>query len=189
MPAVVMTDLMLRKARNARTDHLTDWRFFFQIDLPCAMSMWFLYMDQHGLGFYDVILVYDKWTVGWKGFSIERLTHLVSLRHDGVHAVRRPACGTDPPRIYSAVEPALGAPPEPGCGGRDVHDGAVVNLFGPALQGVFGTTPIPSMFRGIPFAFVLAILVIDETRKAVVRMDPTPGWHVLLQSFVAKMAW
>lgn len=24
-------DLMLRKPRNARTDRLTDWRFFFQI--------------------------------------------------------------------------------------------------------------------------------------------------------------
>lgn len=27
------TDLMLRKPRNARTDRLTDWRFFVQIYL------------------------------------------------------------------------------------------------------------------------------------------------------------
>jgi sodium/potassium-transporting ATPase subunit alpha len=94
---------MLRKPRNARTDRLTDWRFFIQIYLvspslptlahpspklcddqfiglmmwPCAMSMWFLYMSQQGLGFYDVILVYNKWTDGYKGFTIEQLTHFV----------------------------------------------------------------------------------------------------------------
>ncbi len=32
-PTDVCTDLMLRKPRNARTDRLTDWRFFFQIYL------------------------------------------------------------------------------------------------------------------------------------------------------------
>lgn len=29
---------------------------------PYAMSMWFLYMSHQGFGFYDVILIYDKWT-------------------------------------------------------------------------------------------------------------------------------
>ncbi len=28
-----LPDLMLRKPRNARTDRLTDWRFFFQVYL------------------------------------------------------------------------------------------------------------------------------------------------------------
>lgn len=28
-----VSDLMLRKPRNARTDRLTDWRFFFQVYL------------------------------------------------------------------------------------------------------------------------------------------------------------
>ena len=94
---------MLRKPRNARTDRLTDWRFFFQIYLvstvqqsrrpsvndslqfiglmmwPSAMSMWFLYMSKQGLGFYDVILVYDKWTDGYKGYTIDQLTHFVSV--------------------------------------------------------------------------------------------------------------
>ena len=32
------TDLMLRKPRNARTDRLTDWRFFFQIYLVRIQS-------------------------------------------------------------------------------------------------------------------------------------------------------
>ena len=49
---------------------------------------------------------------------------------------------------------------------------ALVNLYGPGLQHVFGTTPIPGMFWGIPFAFALGILAVDETRKLVVRTYP-----------------
>jgi sodium/potassium-transporting ATPase subunit alpha len=32
-PGLIIIDLMLRKPRNARTDRLTDWRFFIQIYL------------------------------------------------------------------------------------------------------------------------------------------------------------
>ena len=46
---------------------------------PCAMGMWFLWMKQNGLRFYDVMLVYDKWADGWKGKSIDELTHLVQV--------------------------------------------------------------------------------------------------------------
>jgi sodium/potassium-transporting ATPase subunit alpha len=50
---------------------------------------------------------------------------------------------------------------------------AVVNLYGPGLQRVFGTTPIPGMFWGLPFTFALGILCMDETRKLIVRTYPT----------------
>jgi sodium/potassium-transporting ATPase subunit alpha len=49
---------------------------------------------------------------------------------------------------------------------------AIATLSGPGLQRVFGTTPIPSMFWGLPFAFGLGILVVDEVRKLVVRTYP-----------------
>jgi sodium/potassium-transporting ATPase subunit alpha len=48
----------------------------------------------------------------------------------------------------------------------------VVNLYGPGLQRVFGTTPIPGKFWGIPFGFALGILMVDETRKLIVRTYP-----------------
>ena len=48
----------------------------------------------------------------------------------------------------------------------------VTNLYGPGLQRVFSTTPIPGMFWGIPFAFALGILCMDETRKLIVRTYP-----------------
>ena len=41
------------------------------------MSMWFLYMSHQGLTFHDVILAYDKWTNGYKGYTKEQLTHFV----------------------------------------------------------------------------------------------------------------
>ena len=49
---------------------------------------------------------------------------------------------------------------------------AVINLYGPGLQKVFQTTPIPGMFWGPPFAFGLAILCVDEVRKVIVRIYP-----------------
>ena len=48
----------------------------------------------------------------------------------------------------------------------------VANLYGPGLQRVFSTTPIPSKFWGIPFGFALGILIMDETRKLIVRSYP-----------------
>ena len=79
----------------------------------------------------------------------------------------------------------------------------VANLYGPGLQRVFLTTPIPSKFWGIPFGFALGILIMDETRKLIVRSYPKVMFNVFLfifvfilftfyfffKSIIAKMAW
>lgn len=49
---------------------------------------------------------------------------------------------------------------------------AVVNLYGPGLNKVFGTIAIPGMFWGLPFAFALGVLIADELRKLIVRTYP-----------------
>jgi hypothetical protein len=49
---------------------------------------------------------------------------------------------------------------------------AVVNLYGPGLQHVFATAPIPGMFWGLPFCFALGVLIVDEVRKLMVRTYP-----------------
>ncbi|KAI0824955.1 calcium ATPase transmembrane domain M-containing protein [Trametes gibbosa] len=180
-------DLMRRKPRNARTDRLTNWQFFAQVYLfiglmmwPCAMSMWFLFMKQQGLGFYDVILVYNKWTGGFKGYTIDQLTDfvnvgqciyyvtLVFMQYGALLATRNrrvsllqsnPLWG---PRRNLVVPLGMVA----------TALVAVVNLYGPGLQKVFDTTPIPGMFWGIPFAFALGILAVDELRKLLVRTYP-----------------
>ncbi|KAG2112905.1 hypothetical protein BD769DRAFT_1630105 [Suillus cothurnatus] len=189
-------DLMMRKPRNARTDRLTDWRLFFQIYLfiglmawPCAMSMWFVYMDQQGFGFHDIFLVYNNWTAGYHGFTGDQLTHFVSvgqciyyvtmvfMQYGNLLAIRNrrvsllqsnPLWG---PRKNLAVPIGMVA----------TALIAVINLYGPGLQSVFLTAPIPGMFWGPPFAFGLGILCVDEIRKLIVRTYP--------KSIVAKMAW
>ena len=55
----------------------------------------------------------------------------------------------------------------------------VANLYGPGLQHVFLTTPIPSKFWGIPFGFALGILIMDETRKLIVRSYPKVSFYFL----------
>ncbi|THH15944.1 hypothetical protein EW146_g4609 [Bondarzewia mesenterica] len=189
-------DLMLRKPRNARTDRLTDWKFFFQIYLfiglmmwPCAMSMWFLYMKQQGLRFYDVILVYSNWQDGYHGYSLEQLTHFVSvgqciyyvtmvfMQYGGLLSVRNRRVSILQSNPLWGPRRNLVVPM--GMIGTALI--AVVNLYGHGLQRVFGTTPIPGMFWGIPFSFALAILIMDEIRKLLVRTYP--------KSFIAKMAW
>lgn len=49
---------------------------------------------------------------------------------------------------------------------------AVTNLYGPGLEQVFGTAHIPGKFWGIPFGLALGILIMDETRKLIVRTYP-----------------
>ncbi|TBU28284.1 calcium ATPase transmembrane domain M-containing protein [Dichomitus squalens] len=190
------SDLMLRKPRNARTDRLTDWRFFVQIYLfiglmmwPCAMSMWFLWMSKQGLGFYDVILVYNKWTDGYKGFSTDQLNEFVSvgqciyyitmvfMQYGGLLAVRNRRVSILQSNPLWGPRRNLAVP----LGMTGTMLIGVVNLYGPGLQRVFGTTPIPGMFWGIPFAFAAGILTMDEIRKLIVRTYPN--------SIIAKMAW
>ena len=67
----------------------------------------------------------------------------------------------------------------------------VTNLYGPGLQRVFGTTPIPTKFWFIPFGFALGILIMDETRKAIVRSYPKvcvqPNWSGSLADVVSHI--
>ncbi|CCL98313.1 uncharacterized protein FIBRA_00307 [Fibroporia radiculosa] len=190
------SDLMLRKPRNARTDRLTDWRFFIQIYLfiglmmwPSAMGMWFLYMHKQGLGFYDVFYVFDKWTQGWHGYSNDQLLHFVSvgqciyyvtmvfMQYGGLLSVRNRRVSILNSNPLWGPRRNLAVP----CGMIATALIAVVNLYGRGLQDVFNTAPIPGMFWGIPFTFALGILTMDELRKLIVRTYP--------KSIIAKMAW
>ncbi|KAL4065657.1 hypothetical protein V8B97DRAFT_2105594 [Scleroderma yunnanense] len=190
------SDLMSRKPRNARTDRLTDWRLFVQVYLfiglmmwPSAMGMWFLYMHQQGLGFFDVFLVYNKWQDGWKGFSIAQLNHFVSVgqciyyvtlvfaQYGGLLAVRNRRVSILQSNPLWGPRQNLVVP----CGMVATALIAVTNLYGPGLQHVFGTTPIPGMFWGLSFCFPVGILMMDELRKLIVRTYP--------KSFIAYVAW
>ncbi|KAG1740586.1 hypothetical protein EDB19DRAFT_1707719 [Suillus lakei] len=189
-------DLMQRKPRNARTDRLTDWRLFFHVYLfyglmlwPCAMAMWFLYMNQQGLSFYNVILTFNQWGNTPQDYSSEQLLQFVDVgqciyyvtvaigQYGTLLSVRNR-------RVSILQSNPLWGPRRNllvlvGMAGTVLI--CIVNLYGPGFQQVFGTRPIPGMFWGLPFTFALGILLMDESRKAIVRKYP--------QSFIAWLAW
>ncbi|KAG2068577.1 calcium ATPase [Suillus decipiens] len=189
-------DLMERKPRNAKTDRLTDWRFFLHIYFfyglmlwPCAMGMWFLYMNQQGLSFYKVILTFNQWEDGWQGYTLAQLNQFVNVGQC-IYFVTMAIgqCGTllsvSNRRVSILDSNPLWGPRRNlmvlvGITGTILI--CVVNLYGAAFQQVFGATPIPAMFWGLPFTFALGILLMDETRKAIVRKYP--------KSFIAWLAW
>ncbi|KZV97302.1 calcium ATPase [Exidia glandulosa HHB12029] len=190
------SDLMIRRPRNARKDRLTDWRFFVFVYLfmglmmwPTCMAMWFLWFKQNGFGFYDLVLVFDKWTDGYKGHTIAELTTLVStgqciyyvtmviMQYGGLLSVRNRRVSILQSNPLWGPRRNLAVP----LGMLGTVLLAIVNLYGPGLQKVFGTHPIPGMFWGLPFAFATGLLLADETRKLVLRTYP--------DSLVAKMAW
>ncbi|KAG2137472.1 hypothetical protein DEU56DRAFT_756053 [Suillus clintonianus] len=189
-------DLMQRKPRNARTDRLTDWRLFFHVYLfyglmlwPCAMAMWFLYMKQQGLTFYEVILTFNLWGDGWQNYSADQLAQFVDVgqciyyvtvaigQYGTLLSVRNR-------RVSILQSNPLWGPRRNllvlvGMTGTVLI--CIVNLYGPGFQNVFLTRPIPGMFWGLPFTFALGILLMDETRKAIVRKYP--------KSLIAWLAW
>lgn len=44
------------------------------------MSMWFVYMDQQGLGFHDVFLAYNNWNeLNYHNYTTEQLAQFVNI--------------------------------------------------------------------------------------------------------------
>ena len=62
---------------------------------------------------------------------------------------------------------------------------ALINLYGPGLQKVFNMRPIPGLFWGLPFAFALGILLMDELRKLIVRTYPKVRRLIGVVTFIA----
>lgn len=54
-------------------------------------------------------------------------------------------------------------------------------LYVPFFNNVFQTAPIPLEFWFIPIPLAIGMLLMDETRKLIVRSYP--------KSFIAKIAW
>ncbi|KAL2917120.1 hypothetical protein HK105_203184 [Polyrhizophydium stewartii] len=194
------SDLMRRKPRNARTDRLTDWRFFVQIYLfiglmawPSCMFVFFNYFSRQGLGFYDVFMTFDRWGV-LGATSPDVVDPAVLAGWLAAAQCCYSACQVGLQLfIYLAIRnrrtSILESNPFFGKGFNPVvyltfpltYAIAVCNYYGPGIQSVFGTAPIPVIYWFIPWGFGLAILVMDEIRKLIVRTYP--------KSFVAKIAW
>ncbi|KAI8910746.1 calcium ATPase transmembrane domain M-containing protein [Powellomyces hirtus] len=192
------SDLMKRRPRNARTDRLTDWRFFLQVYLfiglmmfPCAMGMFFFYMGEQRIAFYDIMLAYERWGTSLPkvSYSSDDLRNFVNvgnciyyvtmifMQFGSLLAVRnrRVSIFQSNPfygpranwRIFIAMLVSITV--------------GIFVIYFPPFQNVFGTAPIPTKLWFIPWAFGAGILLMDEIRKAIVRAFP--------QSIIAKIAW
>lgn len=190
------SNLMLRPPRNARTDRLADWRFFIQVYLVIglilwvsSMGMWFMYMSEQGLRFYDLMFAYGRWADGWAGKSLNDLNNYVAVgqcvfyvcmvicQFGSLLAIRN--------RSVSILESnPLWGPRQnlmifASMAGSIIV--SLITLYGYWIQVIFVTAPIPVKYWFIPFGFAALILVVDETRKALVRAYP--------KSFLAYIAW
>ncbi|CAG8664856.1 1168_t:CDS:1, partial [Paraglomus occultum] len=87
LPSIAMmyeapeSDLLTRQPRNPRKDRLVNWKLLVQAYLCLGMMetffshlMFFFYMHQYG-GFTpsDLLLAYDKWSDGYKGYTVDEL--------------------------------------------------------------------------------------------------------------------
>ncbi|KAJ3134513.1 hypothetical protein HK100_003558 [Physocladia obscura] len=82
-------DLMLRKPRNARTDRLTDWRFFLHIYGFIGLMFWistlscfFIFMKQNGISASSLVFAFDGW--GYSGDSLQFVLNNSPPSPDGV---------------------------------------------------------------------------------------------------------
>ncbi|KAI9005132.1 calcium ATPase transmembrane domain M-containing protein [Hyaloraphidium curvatum] len=192
------SDLMHRPPRNARTDKLTDWRYFVQVYLFIGLMMWpfvnylfFRYMYQAaGIGISDLIFAYGNWTDGYLGYSQDQLNAFQSVGQTifyvalcmfqigNIFAVRNRRMSTlqsnplwGPSRqniwIFGSISASIII--------------AIINVYGPGIQSLFGVAVIPWEYWLIPLAYSVGILVVDEVRKVLVRAYP--------QSWIGKAAW
>jgi sodium/potassium-transporting ATPase subunit alpha len=138
-------------------------------------------MYQFG-GFYpsDLIMAFDKWTDGYKGFSQSQLNSLLSsaqcvyfmtlvIMQLGnlfcVRSIHSTVFDTNPfygqrrnLRIFPAMASALGA--------------ALLVVYVPFFNNVFKTGPVPVQFFFMPFGLATGLVCIDEVRKLLLRTFP-----------------
>ncbi|KAJ2478054.1 hypothetical protein IWW56_003959 [Coemansia sp. RSA 2131] len=191
------TDLMLHPPRNSSVDGLVNVRFFLQaygfvglVQTLTGHIMFFLCLYLRG-GIHprDVFLSFNKWTDGYLGKSKAELAELVSISGSAhfmalvvmqwanmfvartrVLSVFRQNPFWGPrrnPMLLVAIPIAVAV-------------SLVVNEFA-WFNSVFLTGKIPVEFFFLPIPFALALLVLEELRKLVVRRYPNGG--------LARIAW
>lgn len=193
------SDLMRRPPRNVRLEHLTDWKFFFQIYCFTGFITWvscfgvyFYYWRSVGFGFKDLVFAWDLWVDGYRGQSINDLNNWVAtsqaifytsmtvMQLGNILALRN--------RRVSIFES------NPFYGPRKNHTlfvsmafhivVTVMNIYissAPGNPNIFAIGYVSWVYWAIPVPLALGSLMLDEVRKALVRAYPN--------SFIAKAAW
>ncbi|KAF5309044.1 hypothetical protein D9619_013557 [Psilocybe cf. subviscida] len=176
--------LLLRRPRNVKKDRLADWRlllhaygFLGVLESLCAMSMAFWYLQRNGVPFSLLALSFSTPTeltneklfraqsvyfftlvlMQWGNLLATRCRRLSIVQHTPLKNLY----------VIPAALLALGI--------------AFFFCYVPWFQQIFQTRPVPAEHIFIPMTFGVALLILDETRKLLVRKYP--------HSILAKLAW
>ncbi|KAH6568958.1 hypothetical protein BASA50_007993 [Batrachochytrium salamandrivorans] len=199
MYEIAESDLMLRKPRNARTERLTDWRFFIQVYLftggimwPACMFLFFHYFAERGIGFYDVIFMFDKWGAPGTASGVYDAVTLQSMLQSaqacyflcmiGMQVFNFLATRNRRVSMFES-NPFWGPHKNHAFLGSVVatYTIAVIVVQAPGIQTVFLTAAVPIKYWFIPLGFGAGLFILDEIRKLIARTYP--------KSIVAKIAW
>ncbi|CCF48450.1 hypothetical protein NDA11_006026 [Ustilago hordei] len=190
-------DLLSLAPRNPKSDHLVNKAIYAQsylfigiMETITAHSMFFLYMSRYAkIPAKDLFFAFEKFTNGFSGYTTEELNKLLStgqcvyfitlvilqwfnllsvrnkrlciLQSNPFHKHHRNAYLILGPLTSLAI--------------------AILVTETKAIQSLFGTASIPFEFWLFPIPLALAILIMDELRKLIVRSMPN--------SIIAKVAW
>ncbi|KAH9965074.1 sodium-potassium ATPase [Russula compacta] len=180
--------LLSRPPRNVRKERLANLRLLLQaygflgiIESVCAMSMSFWYLKHKGVSFSSVAfkfgnypetltdsLLYEATNVYFFTLVIMQWGNLLSTRTRRSSIFQQPPTWSVNPATIPAALCALGI-------------GIFFSYVGIFHHNAFQTSDIPVRFFFLPLGFALALVLLDETRKLIVRTYP--------RGFVAWLAW
>ncbi|KAN0129017.1 sodium-potassium ATPase [Lactarius tabidus] len=179
--------LLSRPPRNVRKDRLANFRlllhaygFLGVLESLCAMSMSFWYLQVNGVPFSSLAgkfgnypaaltqdLLFEAQSVYFFTLVVMQWGNLLSTRTRRSSILQQPPTwGVNRTTIPAAIcALAIG----------------IFFSYIPVFQNVFQTSKIPAIHFFIPMSFALALLILDETRKLIVRKYPS--------STLAWIAW
>ncbi|KAI0762858.1 sodium-potassium ATPase [Fomes fomentarius] len=176
--------LLERPPRNTKTERLADWKlllhaygFLGVLESLCAMAMSFWYLQRKGVPFSSLVLGFGDWAglddeLLFRAQSVYFFT-LVMMQWGNLFATRG--------RKLSIVQHSPLSNPSVFVAAAMALSIGIFFHYVPWFQKLFQTRPVPVEFFFIPITFGLALVLLDEARKVIVRQYP--------QSVVAKLAW
>ncbi|CAG8502028.1 14872_t:CDS:1 [Racocetra fulgida] len=191
-------DVLTRPPRNPKKSRLVDWKLLVQAYLFLGMMesffshcMYFRYMQKYG-GFQpsDLLLAYNKWTDGYKGYTGDQLNEFIYTGQSVlfVSLVVMQAFGNlfATRTRYLSLFQHLPIKKRSSnyylfCAQIGSILLACIIIYTPAINEALNTRPIPVEFWFIPLGFAMVIVVVDEIRKFFVRHHSP--------SFFYKIAW
>ncbi|KAK4549384.1 hypothetical protein LTR36_006381 [Oleoguttula mirabilis] len=166
-------DVLMRPPRNAKHDHLVDWRLILQaygsigvIETVCSFAMSYWYAQRAGLTFSALWFGFGNTP---NGMTAEAMTsilntassiyfvNLVVMQWFNLFAVRTRRLSVLNHRFNWYLVPAI----------VFALSIAILFLYVPKLHDVLGTATVPVAYWFLPMGFGLGLLLLDEGRKCI----------------------